>query len=849
MSRSLHAVLSIALVLVWCFAAAPVSAQPFQARRVLLLNSYSLDYAWTENIVSGVRSALQTRQDVQLDIEFMNTKKAWTPALAEQLAAQLQARYAGTRFDAVITSDDDAFNFVLARRAQLFPGAPLVFCGLNDYTPARIAGQAAVTGVAEEIAIADTYRFILEHHPGLQRIVVLHDASATGKAVASKLGRVAAQLAPHVRTEYLTDLEFAALGSKLSGLDSHTILIWGVFFRDTAGVYLPAERSTELVARSTRVPVYTFWDFAVHGGVLGGKVVSGLQQGQHAAAMVLQILSGTSAAAIPVEQTSPNVFVFDYAALTRHGLASATLPAGSVILGKPASFYEANRAIVHAALGAFGVETLALVALVLLVGRVRRKSQHRIHQLNRGLQSVLDSMQEPLLVCDTRGVLTEVHSHTAALVFGPVRQGEYVWNYLHAHDEQARDALRLAFEQLAEGALPTELALDQMPAQLQHARRHYAASYHRVDRQGVLAELVVVLEDITDKRAQEKTELFYRSLPHIVGHLLRDREAFLNFMREIDELLVRLGQDSDPIEQNRHLHTLKGNTAMYGFAQLSSMCHAREERLRNDAAPLAAAEIHALGAEWRSACEQLQMFLGQDEQTFVRLRELEYNDLLERLTRRDDYLQILEAVLALRRPLVSQIFAPHVSAAQRLASRLGKQLRVVTPQADLRLPSSALRAFCQTLVHVVRNAVDHGVESAAERATLGKAPIATLKLDARHEREDFVISIEDDGRGIDWAKLRVRAHAQGVLDESGPLSDALFIDGVTTKDQASDISGRGVGLAAVRQSALSLGGQIEVLSELGHGTTFRFRFPQPKAASGRRTSRPPPRAAGSTRGA
>jgi len=126
-------------------------------------------------------------------------------------------------------------------------------------------------------------------------------------------------------------------------------------------------------------------------------------------------------------------------------------------------------------------------------------------------------------------------------------------------------------------------------------------------------------------------------------------------------------------------------------------------------------------------------------------------------------------------------------------------------------------------VHAIRNAVDHGIEDHAQRLANAKAETGTIRLLAEDRKGDLVIRIEDDGGGIDWARLEESAARNGVTATT-PV-DLLFADGVSSKTNVTALSGRGVGMSALRAATTTLGGNIDVRSELGRGTSLEFRFP------------------------
>ena len=135
--------------------------------------------------------------------------------------------------------------------------------------------------------------------------------------------------------------------------------------------------------------------------------------------------------------------------------------------------------------------------------------------------------------------------------------------------------------------------------------------------------------------------------------------------------------------------------------------------------------------------------------------------------------------------------------------------------------------FWAAFIHVLRNAVDHGIEDAELRTRLGKPKQALIKVATTVEADRFIVAVEDDGPGIDWDTLRVKASALGVAASVLEKRENLvFLPGVSSKRVVTELSGRGVGLAAVRDACEALGGRVELTSRPGIGTRVRFVFPK-----------------------
>jgi two-component system chemotaxis sensor kinase CheA len=180
----------------------------------------------------------------------------------------------------------------------------------------------------------------------------------------------------------------------------------------------------------------------------------------------------------------------------------------------------------------------------------------------------------------------------------------------------------------------------------------------------------------------------------------------------------------------------------------------------------------------------------------------------------------------------AQLFQRLPRLVRDLSHQLGKPVRLVLAGEENEADRDLLEALFEPLVHLVRNSLDHGVEPPEERQRLGKPATATLTLRARTEADGLVVELADDGGGIDPAVLRRRAVAQGLLspDEAAALDDAqalelVFTSRLSTAIAVSAISGRGVGMAAVRQAVTELGGSVGLASHAGQGTLVWLRVP------------------------
>jgi two-component system chemotaxis sensor kinase CheA len=203
---------------------------------------------------------------------------------------------------------------------------------------------------------------------------------------------------------------------------------------------------------------------------------------------------------------------------------------------------------------------------------------------------------------------------------------------------------------------------------------------------------------------------------------------------------------------------------------------------------------------------------------------------MQNLTRTSHALQ--QMVMQVRMIPVEAVFLRFPRLVRDLSTKLDKQVDLELVGKETELDRTVVDALGDPLVHLVRNALDHGLESPADRIAAGKPATGTLEISARHAGGNVIISVRDDGAGIDPAKVARKAAERGLIAadavdavDAKAAAELLFHPGFSTADVTSDISGRGVGMDAVRTTVRELGGEVLLASELGVGTTAQIRLP------------------------
>lgn len=473
---------------------------------------------------------------------------------------------------------------------------------------------------------------------------------------------------------------------------------------------------------------------------------------------------------------------------------------------------------------------------------------------NRDMQLVLDNVDQGFITLSPDGTMLGERSRVVSEWFGPSSGSPAFWDYITVTSRAFAVALRLGWAQMQDGFLPLEVCLTQLPPRLTNGSRTWSFRYLPFFQGAELEGMLLVVADVTEHLAREREDAEQGELMQGFKKLMLDRSGFTNFLREasgmVEEVTSRR-HDSDPGSVKRTLHTLKGNSGMMGLTVVARLCHLLEDQIAEEGR-MQESTLRDLAQRWTAIGDHVARFVGSGGQRVIEIPESEYTALVSRLSRNERQEDVLHQVLSWQLEPAARSLHRLADQAKALARRLGKgELDVEVVGNNVRLDPDFWGLFFSELSHVVRNAVDHGFESAEERRLAGKTIRHTLLLRAEIVNDTLTFEITDDGRGIDWNKIAERAKARGLPHETqAQLLTALCSDGVTTRTGVTDISGRGVGMAAFRRRTETMRGRIDVRSSASAGTSWFVRFPWPLEGASRVSipspSTPPPAARGAT---
>ena len=462
--------------------------------------------------------------------------------------------------------------------------------------------------------------------------------------------------------------------------------------------------------------------------------------------------------------------------------------------------------------------------------RIRTRT-HELARRTREMRLVLDNLAEGVFIMDRQGVIGSEHSRQLEVWFGPSHPGDTFHRYIGRSAPSFSLHGEIGWEQVMDDTLGLEVALGQLPARLEVAGRHYALSYRAIGDGGNGAsddlQFLVVITDVTSDIERERMLVERKEGLTLIEYMLSDRAGLITFIEEASAIVARaLAGDSGGETLRRDLHTLKGASLSFGIETVGGLCHQLETAMA-DGDPSWRDGLLKLGERWGRVAGIVDRLLGT-RRDFVEMSPDQFEE-LERAGRdgasRDELLGLIRA---LRLDPIERRLQRLARQADEIAGRLEKQVIVEVRHDDARVDARRWAPFWAAFVHALRNAIDHGIEKPDERVARGKPAAGYISLRARREGSGVVVELEDDGRGIDWEAIRRAAAARGVaIGAHDDPNELLFADGVSTAAQVTQLSGRGVGLGALRAVVRAMGGTIQVQTTQGAGTRLTVRVPSP----------------------
>lgn len=449
------------------------------------------------------------------------------------------------------------------------------------------------------------------------------------------------------------------------------------------------------------------------------------------------------------------------------------------------------------------------------------------------IKIILDHVQAGFLLVDSKLEVQPGYTKSCLKLFGPdMAVGQKLTALLKLEKKEA-DLFAILVDQVYKDLLPESLTTAQLPRrfQLGSITLQLECSCVRDEDQKIAYLLFTVIDVSALRKAEAET-----ATARMLINILKQQEAFALFVNDsIDALenckaCIRQNRDE---ELRAELHTMKGNAATFGLNEVSELIHRVE-----DSNPITIAEIdeiyatfvnffrlhsNVLHAEFQKTVEDIFTITSGDldelAQAVASLGNVDFDVVSSQWIKKVS-----------RKPVKTYLNSIKDST-ETLAKRLGKLAHVVIRGGDVLVEPRIAAGVMKNLVHVLRNAVDHGIEEPWDRGS--KPELATIEIDVKDSPEELIIRVCDDGRGIDDAAVAKVALERGIVTQeqlaqmaTGDVCRLIFSPAFSTAANVTEVSGRGVGMSALESAVKEVGGSIDLENKMGEGLSIEIAIPK-----------------------
>ncbi len=489
-----------------------------------------------------------------------------------------------------------------------------------------------------------------------------------------------------------------------------------------------------------------------------------------------------------------------------------------------------------------------------------KETSQYVEQKNKQLENFFNNVGQGFLSFGVDLLIDEEYSAECKNIFGVDIKHEKLSQLLFPEDEEQILFLDSIFQKILYKKDPnkSEIYLSLLPTEVTLHNRFIQIEYKQIgytrENSGMF---MVILTDITDKRALEYKMEEEKNILKMVVKVVVNYNDFMDCVEEYKEFyrfkLQELLESQNPLQEiyhevYRNIHNFKGNFSQFDLCSVIQQLHTMETQISKSKKNLPNMDVWEFGgfirqfnlALWlEEDLDILRTFLGDEfffrKNAFAvdkqKLLEIE-RKMINTLSPKECSL-LLPDIKRLRYQPFKELMKTYPEYVAKLAERMDKTIEpVVIEDDEAVIDTEYYHDFAKSLVHIFRNSVDHGIETIEERVIAGKSEAGNIGCKITKQKEMLQIIIADDGRGIDLEAIRHKAVERGMFSQeeaqnvsSEDLLHVIFRDEFSTKEEVTEISGRGVGLASVKAELGRVGGTVEIQTHEGRGTEFIFTLP------------------------
>lgn len=375
-------------------------------KNILVIHSYHQGMAWTDSVSKGLMDVLGDNGEIDIYFRDLDSRRFFSENYINEMSRVARIMSNEKKFDVIVVSDNAALNFILEYGDAFYPGVPVVFCGINNFSKEMLEGHSNYWGLAETIDYDGILLAIEKIFPTRKNLYIINDNSLTGRMLESELNLVLPSYDDYFNIDYTDNFNLEEIYNKAKQLDKDDVIFLLLANKDDNGVGISYKTFIKRLHKITEAPIFSFWDAYLGEGIIGGKILKGDEQGRIVADLVLKVLSG-DIKDIEKYRNGKAVYLFDNKILNQFGVNLNTLPKGSVLINEthPWEYYVR---IMSWIIGFLTLITISMLTYVFL-----KKHQANLLKLlvEEKTKELSDSNEKLKIVNDEKNVFLGIVAH------------------------------------------------------------------------------------------------------------------------------------------------------------------------------------------------------------------------------------------------------------------------------------------------------------------------------------------------------------------------------------------------------------------------------------------------------
>lgn len=466
------------------------------------------------------------------------------------------------------------------------------------------------------------------------------------------------------------------------------------------------------------------------------------------------------------------------------------------------------------------------------------KVNEDLNQKTLKLSNLLENVGQGFLTIKEDQIISEEYSHACEKMFKKDISNLKLSKILYSDNIEQQNFLDEVFSKIFEEKDKTrEIYMSLLPEEISINDRILQLDYKIVYDEKRKEIMMVIITDITDKKSLEISMKNERKSLKMILKVVLNREEFSDVVKEY-KTFIEEKVFNDYERTLREIHNFKGDFSQYDLINIVEYLDNLENKLINTPDELLSINKKEMIDKLQEDLRIIYKYVGNDffnEEEIYRIKRETIETIEEKVKHilpKSEGSIIIPLIKSLKFRPIKELLKMYPEYVIKLSERLNKSVKTFEIQGDdILIDNDRYQKMIKLLIHIFRNAVDHGIECEEERVETGKEHEGNILCTIKEKENSFDIIIEDDGKGIDEGLLISRALAKNIIKEEEikeleDIKNLIFYQGMTTKEKSTPISGKGIGLAAVKEEVNYLKGNITIESEKGKGTKFSITLPK-----------------------